>query len=348
MPLTIKPNQETHMTLLTVPQPYLLFVGLPRDLPYAKTALGLRDWAGDRCIGEYGVDGAGIGLSPMTPEAAVKVGARAMVVGVASPGGAIDEAWLPPLIEALDAGLDLVSGAHGRLDAIPVLKQAAARNGRALIDVRHQKTDPVVGTGKKRTGRRLLTVGTDCSLGKKYTAIALTNAFRERDIDADFRATGQTGILIAGSGLPIDATISDFLSGAAEQLSPDAVADHWDVIEGQGSIFHPAYSGVSLGLLHGSQPDVIILCHEAGRERMKGFDHYAVPDLEEARDLHLAFARRTNPAARCAGVSLNTAHLDDASAFAAMTTITSRLGLPCADPIRGGNRFSELVDACLQ
>jgi uncharacterized NAD-dependent epimerase/dehydratase family protein len=205
-----------------------------------------------------------------------------------------------------------------------------------------------VGTGRKRSGKRLLTVGTDCALGKKYTALVLAREFHKRGVVAEFRATGQTGIMIAGRGIPMDAVVSDFLAGAAEQLSPDAPADHWDVVEGQGSLFHPAYAAVSLGLLHGTQPDVIVACHQAGRERMLGWEKMPVADLRETIDLNLRLARRTNPAVRCAGVSLNTASLAEPEARALLASESRRLGLPVADPIRGGAELDRLVVACLE
>ena len=200
-------------------------------------------------------------------------------------------------------------GCTGDSQSSPELKAAAERLGRRLIDVRQPPPNIPVGTGRKRTGKRLLTVGTDCALGKKYTALAITGAMRRRGVDADFRATGQTGIMIAGSGMPMDAVISDFVAGAAEILSPDAAADHWDVIEGQGSLFHPAYAGVSLGLLHGSQPDVFVLCHEPGREHLLGYPGFPTPSLPEAIARHVAMGSLTNAKIRCAGVSFNTASL---------------------------------------
>src|SRR6476646_7999989 len=133
------------------------------------------------------------------------------------------------------------------------------------------------GTGLKRLGRRLLTVGTDCALGKKYTALALARAFTTRGVAADFRATGQTGILIAGSGVPMDAVVADVEAGAAKLLSPDAAPQHWDVIEGQGSLFHPAYAAVTLGLLHGSQPDMFVVCHQPSRTHVLGYPTFALP-----------------------------------------------------------------------
>jgi len=204
-----------------------------------------------------------------------------------------------------------------------------------------------VGTGRKRSGKRLLTVGTDCALGKKYTALALEGAFRRRGVDADFRATGQTGIMIAGSGMPMDAVVSDFIAGAAEILSPDAAPDHWDLIEGQGSLFHPAYAGVSLGLLHGSQPDVLVLCHEPGRSHLLGYPEFPTPSLPDAIALHLKMGSLTNPKIRCAGVSFNTATLGPTEARELLEHTSQTLGLPVADPMRGGAAFERLIDACL-
>jgi len=332
-----------------LPQPYLLFLGDTTEPGYAKTAFGLRDWAGERCVGEFACAGASVstGLPFLSPSQARLAGARAMVIGVANPGGRIPSAWLPLLTEALQAGLDLIGGMHARLAGIESLRNVALAHGRRLIDVREPPPGIPVASGLKRTGRRLLTVGTDCALGKKYTALALARAFRERGLDADFRASGQTGILIAGEGIPLDAVVADFAAGAAETLSPDADPAHWDVIEGQGSLSHPAYAGVSLALLHGSQPDVVVVCHEYGRERVLGHPHYLLPSLEETIDLALRLGARTSPAIRCAGVSLNTGRLEEAEAQQAMGEIAARLGLPVADPVRGGAAFARLVDSCL-
>ena len=334
---------------LHLPQPYLLFVGDVTEPAYAKTAFGLKDWAPERCIGEFASspDAVSTGLPRLTPEEAYARGARALVIGVANVGGVVKDQWLPSLIAALEAGLDLIAGTHSRLEDCAPLREAAQRLGRRLIDVRRPPAGIPIATGRKRTGKRLLTVGTDCALGKKYTALALTAAFRRRGVNADFRASGQTGILIAGAGIPMDAVISDFEAGAAELLSPDAPEDHWDVIEGQGSLFHPAYAAVSLGLLHGSQPDVIVVCHEPGREHILGYPDYRTPSVREVIDLTLRLGSLTNPAIRCAGVSFNTGALSPAEAERVMAEASRELGLPVADPMRGGEAFERLVDACL-
>lgn len=337
------------MNAYELPQPYLLFMADATEAGFAKTALGLKDWAPERCLGEWHLPGGSVhtGLSELTPQQAQAKGARAMLIGAAAVGGAIMPHWLPALIEALEAGLDLISGMHTRMADTPALVEAAARCGRRLYDVRTPPSNLPIGKGHKRSGRRLLTVGTDCALGKKYTALALTRALQARGIAADFRATGQTGIMIAGAGIPIDAVVSDFVAGAAEALSPAADSAHWDIIEGQGSLFHPSFAAVSLGLLHGSQPDVLVLCHEAGRTHMLGLPDYRVPSLQEAIELHLALARRVNPAVRVAAVSLNTSQLSDAAALAAIEAVRQELGMPCADPLRHPAEFAALVEACL-
>jgi uncharacterized NAD-dependent epimerase/dehydratase family protein len=331
-----------------LPQPYLLFLGDTTEAGYAKTAFGLRDWAGDRCVGEWAC-GATVttGLPFLTPREAYARGACGLVIGVANAGGILHDSWIAPLVEALEAGLDIVSGMHKRLADSAQLAAAAGRLGRRLIDVRTPPRDIQVASGRKRSGKRLLTVGTDCALGKKYTALAIARAFRNRDVDVDFRATGQTGILISGGGMPMDAVVADFEAGAAEMLSPDAAAEHWDVIEGQGSLFHPAYAGVSLGLLHGSQPDVFVVCHEPGRAHVLGNRQFDLPNLEETIELTQRLGRRTNPAIRCGGISLNTAKLDVSAAIELLAGESARLGLPVADPMRGGAEFERLIDACL-
>jgi uncharacterized NAD-dependent epimerase/dehydratase family protein len=335
--------------MLELPHPHLLFLGDTTEPAFAKTAFGLRDWARERCIGEFACVGATVttGLPFLSPAQARDRGARSMVIGVANIGGVIRDNWIASLVEAMSAGLDIVSGMHGRLADTPRLKAAADRYNVRLIDVRQPPRNVPSASGHKRAGKRLLTVGTDCALGKKYTALAITRALRARGVDVDFRATGQTGIMIAGRGMPMDAVVADFAAGAAEMLSPAAAETHWDVIEGQGSLLHPAYAGVSLGLLHGSQPDVIVVCHEPGRELMVGYPPHQVPTIEETIDLNLRLGRRTNPAIRCAGVSLNTVRLSEDAARELLALESKRLGLPVADPIRGGDEFDALIEHCL-
>src|SRR5258708_21053843 len=209
-------KRELHATearmsqMLDLPQPYLLFLGDTTEEGYGKAALGLRDWAPDRCVGEWSCAGATVttGLPRLTPKEARARGARALVIGVANTGGVIGDSWIPSLIEALESGLDLISGMHAKLGNVAQLKAAAERHGRRLIDVRTPPKNIPIATGAKRSGKRLLTVGTDCAVGKKYSALALARAFTARRLDTDFRATGPTGILIGGGGMPLDAGIA--------------------------------------------------------------------------------------------------------------------------------------------
>jgi D-glutamate N-acetyltransferase len=337
------------IAVFALPQPYLLFLGDVVEAGFAKTAFGLRDWAGERCVGEFALPGARVstGLPALDPKAAVARGARSMVIGVANAGGQIPASWLGALLEALEAGLDLVSGMHVRLADLPGLQAAADKHGRRLLDVRTPPGAIPIGSGVKRSGRRLLTVGTDCALGKKYTALAIARSLKARGVDATFRATGQTGIMIAGEGMPMDSVVADFVAGAAEILSPDAATDHVDVIEGQGSLFHPSYAGVALGLLHGSQPDRFVVCHEPGRTHLLGHPEFALPSIEQVIAQTVALGRVTNPDIRCAGISLNTARLAAAEAQREIARVEKRLTLPVADPMRGGPSFERLLDACM-
>ncbi len=321
-----------------IEKPYLVFLGDVGDELYAKTAFGLRDWLPGVCIGQLRQPGCAVtlGVPDRTSAEAAAAGARTLVIGVAPVGGALPPHWVPDLLEAPRAGLDLAAGLHQKLSDIPALVETARTLGRKLHDVRHSGRSFPVGTGRKRPGRRLLTVGTDCALGKKYTALAIARELQSRGMPADFRATGQTGILIAGSGVAIDAVVADFVAGAAETLSPAGAPDHWDVIEGQGSLFHPGYAAVTLGLVHGSQPDAMVLCHDPTRRHIGGYPDFPIPPLESAIDAYLRAARLTNPAARFAGVALNTSKLGAAEAADTLAETQKHLGLACVDPIRTG------------
>ena len=317
-------------------RPYLLFLGEETSPLKAKTAFGLRDWAADSCTGQMHMPGGTVdlGLPELDPVAAYAAGARSLLIGVTPVGGRIPAHWAPVLQAAVQAGLDIVSGLHTPLESVPGLARAAADAGVRLVDVRRPPDDLPRATGKRRSGKRAAMVGTDCALGKKYTALALARAMREQGVDADFRATGQTGIMIAGAGIAVDAVIADFIAGAAECISPAAAPDHWDLVEGQGSLFHPAYAGVTLGLLHGSQPDALVLCHDPQRQRIVSWPDYPVPGLKEAEQLYLRMARLTNPDARLAGVSLNTSSLDETAAQEALAQAERELGVPAFDPMR--------------
>jgi uncharacterized NAD-dependent epimerase/dehydratase family protein len=319
-------------------KPYLLLIGDMENPNNAKTAFGLRDWTPEACIGQlrFHDQAVDLGLPEMTPAQAVAAGARTLVIGIAPPGGQLPASWHRTLIEALNAGLDLAAGLHQRLSAIAEIAQCATKLGRRIHDVRHSDRTFAVGTGERRSGRRLLTVGTDCALGKKYTALAIAKALAARGHKVAFRATGQTGILISGRGVAVDAVVADFIAGAAETLSPPNAPDHWDIIEGQGSLFHAAYAGVTLGLVHGSQPDALVLCHDPTRKALNGFPHMPVVSPERAIEPYLTAARLTNAAARFVGVSLNTSSLTEAAAHEVLNNTSRSLGLPCVDPIRTG------------
>lgn len=330
---------------MQIQHPYLLFLGDAPDQLAAKTAQGIAQWRRDWCLGQLRLAGckADLGLPELTLQQAVAEGARTLILGVANRGGVINEIWLPTLLEALDRGMDVASGLHRRLVDVPVLADRARMLGRSLFDVRHPSRDFAVGTGARRPGKRLLAVGTDCSIGKMYTTLALEEEMRRRGMKADFRATGQTGIFIAGDGVSIDAVVADFISGAVEWLAPANDPDHWDLVEGQGSLFHPSYAGVSLGLLHGAQPDLLVMCHEPGRPHMRGLPHYRLPHLGACVEANLSAARRTNPDVKLLGFSLNTSLLDARAAERALREVEDQFGLPAVDPLRTG--VTKLVDA---
>ena len=325
--------------------PYLLFLGDAPDQLAVKVAQGVRDWRPEFALGQYRLPGckADLKLPDMDLAEAHAAGARTLVIGVANRGGVISEAWKAVLHTALEQGFDLASGLHSLLRDEPELVATAARHGRMLHDVRVPSEKYPIASGVKRTGKRCLAVGTDCSVGKMYTALAMEAEMRQRGMKASFRATGQTGILITGGGVPLDAVIADFMAGSIEWLTPDSDPDHWDLIEGQGSLFHVSYSGVTLALIHGGQPDALILCHEPTRPHMRGLPGYKLPSLEDVRDTALAMARVANPAAQVVGISINTQNLSEAEARRYLHEIEARMGLPATDPFRYG--AGKLVDA---
>jgi uncharacterized NAD-dependent epimerase/dehydratase family protein len=324
--------------LVDLRTPYLLFLGDVHDQLAAKTSAGVAYWRPEWCVGQLRLPGcnADLGLADLTVEEAAARGAKTMIVGIANRGGRIADTWLPTLLRALDLGMDLASGLHRRLVDVPALRECAARLGRQLSDVRHPSREFDVASGKRRSGKRLLTVGTDCSIGKMYTALAIEREMRQRGIKADFRATGQTGILIAGSGVSVDAVVADFISGATEWLTPANDDNHWDIVEGQGSLFHPSYAGVSLGLLHGAQPSALVMCHEPTRTHMRGLPHYPLPSLRDCIDANIAAGKLTYSETRCVGISINTSALDASTADSLLKQTADAFGLPCVDPVRGG------------
>jgi uncharacterized NAD-dependent epimerase/dehydratase family protein len=329
------------MSSLTTPtfkSPYLIFIGDADNTIDAKTGLGIAQWCPQRVAGQlrFADNPLSLGVPDMTLQQAVDAGVKSLVIGVAPVGGVIGPHWVAVLEAAAAAGMDIVSGLHVRLECLPGVETAARQSGASLINVRTPAESLPIGTGIKRSGKRLLMVGTDCSVGKKYSALSLAKAMQARGMDATFRATGQTGIMIAGTGVPIDTVVADFVAGAAEVVSPANHPDHWDVIEGQGSLFNPSYAGVSLGLLHGSQPDAIVVCHEVGREFIASAPQLPTPTLQGCIDLNLRCAQLTNPNVRCVGVSVNTAKLTEADRGDYLATLEAELNLPCIDPIADG------------
>ncbi|SFN44161.1 Uncharacterized conserved protein, NAD-dependent epimerase/dehydratase family [Roseovarius lutimaris] len=325
--------------------PYLLFLGDVPDMLAAKVAIGIRDWRPENAVGQFRLPGCGadLGLADMTLAEARAAGAQTLVIGVANRGGVISKEWKKVLVAALEEGFDLASGLHNLLRDEPDLRAVAEATGRALHDVRVPSLSYPIADGKKRRGKRCLPVGTDCSVGKMYTAMAMERDMIARGLKATFRPTGQTGILITGDGVPLDAVVADFMAGSVEWLTPDNDDDHWDLIEGQGSLFHVSFSGVTMALIHGGQPDALILCHEPTRTHMRGLPDYALPSLEALRDMALPIARVANPACEVVGISVNTQHMSEEAALAYLAKVETEMGLPATDPYRFG--AGKLVDA---
>ena len=330
----------TKLTTVQLRAPYLILIGDITDATYAKTGLGIVHWRPDLVAGQLRFPGceADLGVPDLSIPEALEAGVKSLVIGVAPIGGVVPESWWASIEEAARAGMDIVCGLHFKLADFPAVAAAAEASGARLIDVRNPPANLPVGTGIKRSGKRVLMVGTDCAVGKKYTALALNQAMQEAGMKSTFRATGQTGIMLAGEGLPIDAVVADFISGAAELISPDNDDDHWDVIEGQGSLFHPGYSGVSLGLLHGSQPDAFVVCHDATRAVISGWEHYALPSIRDCIDQHVLLGQRTNANIRCVGISVNTSSLPTEERKDYLAKLSEETGLPCVDPLIDGCR----------
>ncbi|MGI9433870.1 MAG: DUF1611 domain-containing protein [Geminicoccaceae bacterium] len=325
-----------------IPSPYLLFLADKRS---AKVAQGLRYWRPEACIGQLRSEDSklDLGIPDMSVQEAAAAGAKTLIVGVANRGGRLSRSWTQILLDALDAGLDLASGLHDQLSKRRELVRRARDLGRSLHDVRvHARRYPLA-TGADRPGKRCLAIGTDSSVGKMFTMLAMAREMHRQGRKATFRATGQTGIFIAGEGAPLDALIGDFLSGAIEELTPANHPDHWDLIEGQGSLHHPSYSNLTTALLHGACPDALILCHEPTRTNLRGLRDLPPPSLEDSIDLALRIGHVVNPRCRVAGISINTGKLPEDEAYDLVAKTEQRIGLPTADPLRHGAK--RLIDA---
>jgi len=323
---------------MAIEHPYLMFLGDAPDQLAAKVAAGVAHWRPDWCKGQFRLEGckADLKLPNMTIEEAAQAGIKTVVVGVANRGGVIGKTWIEQLVKALDLGMDVAAGLHNKVADVPEIAEAAKRNGRQLFDVRHPTRSFDVAAGSKRPGKRLLAVGTDCSVGKMYTALAMEKEMKAQGLKASFRATGQTGIFIAGDGVSVDAVVADFISGCVEWLCPANEEDHWDVVEGQGSLFHASFAGVSLGLLHGSQPDALILCHEPTRPHMRGLPDFTLPGLADCMEVNLTMARMVNPEARFVGICVNTSGQEAGEAKDYLAGLEQEFGLPAVDPVRDG------------
>ncbi|MFT4653426.1 MAG: putative NAD-dependent epimerase/dehydratase family protein [Kangiellaceae bacterium] len=323
---------------MKIVSPYLLFIGDATDQLSIKMALGAAKWCPELCIGEYSVSGCSVstGIEQMNIKQAACHGAKSFILGFANSGGLLDKKWLPYILEAMENGMDIVSGLHEKLSDFPELVEKAKQSQQKLLDIRHPQQHFVTGTGIKRAGKRLLTVGTDCSVGKMYTSLSIAQSMKKFNFDFDFRATGQCGILIARQGVAIDCVISDFISGATESLSPNNNAEHWDVIEGQGSLSHPAFAGVSLGLLHGSQPDALVVCHDLNRSHMRGLPMSQFPSIETTIELNLQAGKLTNPNVKVVGIAVNTSSVGVEEGKAICAALSKQFALPCVDPVRDG------------
>jgi len=328
-------------------QPYLLFLGNETELANAKTASGIAYWRPEICIGQYrqSDETVSIGIPDMNLDEAYANGARTLIIGIAPSGGYIAPEWVAIFLAALEKGYDIAAGLHQRLNDHPEIAAAAKQYGRQLFDVRQPTQEFDVGTGAPRPGKRLLTVGTDCAVGKMYASLAIEKELKNRGINASFRATGQTGIFITGRGISVDAVVSDFVSGSVEWLAPANDEDHWDIIEGQGALGHPSYAAVTLGLLHGSQADKLVLCHDASRSHIADLEGYPLKELGDCMDEYVAAGKLTNKNISFAGISVNTSRMSEEAALAYMKGVEEKYALPCCDPVRTG--VAAIVDNLL-
>ena len=275
----------------------------------------------------------------------------AVLVGIAPQGGRLPEEWRNWLAEALDAGCDLWSGLHTFLSDDPLLAERARASGRKLFDLRRPPANLPIASGaaKGTEAFRVLAVGTDCNVGKMTAQLQLVDELNQRGVRTRFAATGQTGIMIEGWGIAVDAVVADFVAGAAEQLTLQG-AEGADIVlvEGQGSINHPGYSGVTLGLLHGSCPDAMILCHQASRQYIGDYRQASwlrIPPLTDYVRWYEEIGAMVHPT-KVLGIALNTYDLSEEAARAACAQASEETGLPATDPVRFGS--SALVDAVIQ
>jgi len=288
----------------------------------------------------------GVGDVPFVAELAAAPDAKTLLFGIANPGGKIPPAWRALMLQAIDRGLDIVSGMHDFLAADPEFAAAAQARGVRLVDVRKSPLKRVSAAVQFRPGcLRIHTMGHDCSVGKMVASVEVTNELKRRGYDAKFAATGQTGIIVEGDGYPIDCMVADFISGAAEQLVLDNQHHEIVLVEGQGSLVHPFYSGVTLGLLHGCQPQGLIFCYPPGRTTPLGAPHVTLPPLAKIMQLTELAASVYQPC-RVIGLAMNSRRLTAAEAELERDRVRAEFGLPVCDVFRHGP--GELVDAVLR
>ena len=332
---------------MNIPTPYHVFLGDPRDFKQAKVAHGVVEWRPELCVGQYSLPSCEVDLNlpVMTPKQAVKAGAKTFLIGISPFTTSLPDSYREIIREAMSVGLNIASPLHEALD--DELEFYAAACGVKIYNFRHRPDVYPKGTGEVREGMRLLTVGTDCACGKKFTALSLSRAMTAAKIPNTFRSTGQTGFLISQSGINNDTIEADFLSGAAEWLSPVNDANHWDVIEGQGALSHPSFGGGSLSLIYGSQPDVIVMCTEPGRLTQRGVKMAPLSLVEEIEYV-LTVARRTNPNVRLGAISLFTKYLDEAQREQAFADVIAQFpNIFVFDPARPSEDFRNFVNYLL-
>ena len=326
-------------------------IGVIRYAPYPVVAVIDSTHASSDAADAIGV-GKGIPVVA-TVDDAIARGATVVLIGTAAPGGRIADAYRGHLSRALESGLTVWNGLHERVLADAALRAAAEHGGGRVWELREPPPDLSIGGHReRRRGTRVaLTVGSDAAVGKMTVALELVRALERAGKRAAFVATGQTGIAIAGAGIAVDAVVADFIAGAAERMVCDAAENaDWVVVEGQGSLTHPGFSGVTLGLLHGSAPDALILCHDASRTEVKGFPGLRLKPLRELIGLYESAAAWSRPVGAripVVAVALNTSLLDDAAVMRATEAAARETGLPAADPVRDGGGADRLAKAVL-
>ena len=332
----------------------ILAEGRSDDPHYGKTARGVLAYGEEPVVAILDSKRAGEahGGIPIvaTVDDALRFDPTTALVGVATQGGRFPPAWRELLKSCIANGLDLENGLHEFVSDDAELSELAARHGVELRDLRKPPADLDVPTGEnvQLDTRVVLTVGSDCAIGKMTVSLELDRAARERGLASRFVPTGQTGIAIAGWGIAVDAVVSDFIAGATERLVVEGYRrGGTDVlfVEGQGSIVHPAYSGVTMGLIHGSAPHLYVLCHVAGTTEIEGYPGNPLPSLPELVELHERLSLPIRPA-RVACIALNTRFLDEAEARSAIEAAAAETGLPADDPVRFGPE--KLLEAVVQ